>query len=93
VSGTAGLIAAHLMVEDWRATRAELAALERAEHPDITDRRGRVWIWSSGDLYHHDGLLGFPKALIADLGLPSPRLVDNPNYAGLCDVCRSEWPS
>jgi hypothetical protein len=79
-------------LDSWHAVRAELAAIERAEHPDITDGFGRVREWSGrGDTYHHDGTLAFPKRWIPDLGLPSARLALNPNYAGLCDVCRSEW--
>lgn len=39
------------LLVQWRAARAELAALEAAEHPDITDVHGRVWTWWKGDLY------------------------------------------
>lgn len=80
------------MIDEWQALRAELAALERAEHPDITDRFGRVWVWKSGDLYSHDRTLARPRDHIDQIGLPSARLADNPNYAGLCARCRSEWP-
>jgi hypothetical protein len=90
VSGVEGLNAA---IVEWRAIRAELAALERAEHPDITDRHGRVWSWWKGDLYRHDDTLAVPADLVADWGLPGARLADNPNYAGLCDICRSGWPT
>lgn len=82
------------LIADWQAARAALAAYERAEHPDLTDRYGRVWTWRGrGDLYVHDDTLAFPRDSItgAGLGLPSPRLADNPNYSKLCDICRSEW--
>lgn len=41
------------MLDEWAAARAALAEMERAEHPDITDARGRVWSWWRGDLYRH----------------------------------------
>jgi len=79
------------MIDEWWADdRPELD-----ERPDITDRHGRVWRWWGKELYCHDGLLAWPRDMIdrPDLGLPSPLLADNPNYAGLCDICRSEWPT
>jgi hypothetical protein len=82
------------LLADWHATRAELAAIERAEHPDVVDRHGRVWTWWKGDLYRHDDTLAFPLEMIqaARFGLPGPRLADNPNYRRLCETCRSRWP-
>jgi hypothetical protein len=48
----------HAVVGDlltrWTATRQVLAELEAAEHPDITDTRGRTWAWWKDDLYRHD---------------------------------------
>lgn len=80
------------LIGEWQAARAELAAIERAEHPDITDRYGRTWVWRDGDLYSHDATLAFPRDFLDRVGLPSPRLADNPNYSRLCARCRSEWP-
>lgn len=80
------------LVADWTEARRELAELERAEHPDITDRYGRVWTWLAGELYRHDETLAFPKAMIDGARLPSPDLANNPNYSKLCATCRSEWP-
>jgi hypothetical protein len=76
------------MVDEWATARAALAELERAEHPDITDRYGRVWAWKSGDIYRHDGM-AFPRALVESnaMGLPSQSALDNPNYGELCTVC------
>lgn len=79
------------LVGEWLQARAELQAVERAAHPAITDRFGRVWTWKIDDLYTHDGTLCFPSDMIASAGLPSTRCADNPNYANLCDICRSEW--
>ncbi|MFE5290186.1 hypothetical protein ACFRAQ_34905 [Nocardia sp. NPDC056611] len=80
------------MIADWRAARAELAALERAEHADITDRFGRVWTWWKGDLYRHDKGLAVPQKFLTEgwVGLPKRELKDNPNYE-LCEICKSEW--
>lgn len=79
------------LVEIWQATRAELRAIEQAEHPDLTDQFGRVWLYRSRDLYVHDGLIAATADVVASphLELPAPGLADrNPNYAGLCQVCR-----
>ncbi|MFB7919355.1 hypothetical protein [Streptomyces sp. NPDC056061] len=73
------------LIVDWQSARAELAELERAEHPDITDRHGRVWVWKSKNLYRHCGNAA-PAYMINDFGLPTQRALDNPNYE-LCDVC------
>jgi len=74
-------------INEWQRMRAELKALERAEHPDIIDHHGRTWSWKSRDLYVHDSM-AWPKSVIEDgrHGLPSPELADNPNYR-LCDIC------
>lgn len=42
------------VLAEWFAVRAELAALERAEHPDLVDAEGRRWQWWKGDLYRHE---------------------------------------
>lgn len=39
------------LISEWQTARAELAALEHAEHPNIVDVKGRVWTWWKGDLY------------------------------------------
>jgi len=85
------------LLAEWTHLRAELDATERAEHPDITDRFGRVWVWRSGDFYAHDDALCFPREWILGenghrpINLPSAQLADNPNYSGLCTICRSQW--
>ncbi|MFH8805258.1 hypothetical protein ACH4F6_37910 [Streptomyces sp. NPDC017936] len=70
------------LIDEWRTAREALAELERAEHPDITDRFGRVWTWKTGrgDIYVHDGM-AFPRAFLEDdaVGLPSQAVLDNPN--------------
>jgi hypothetical protein len=79
------------LLAGWRQLRAELRALEEAEHPPVIDRFGRVWAWVDGDLYEHDGLLAWPLDAVLDpnSGLPRPGLAqENPNYADLCAVCR-----
>ena len=76
-------------VAEWSALRDELALLERSEHPDITDRHGRVWVWAGrGDLYVHDETVAIPKAWISTWGWPSSVTDKNPNYRKLCDICR-----
>lgn len=80
------------LITRWNAARAAVQAIERAEHPDATDKYGRVWIWISGDLYRHDQL-AWPLAIITSehFGLPGPGLADNPNY-DLCAICTQDWP-
>lgn len=79
------------MLSAWSELRALAAELGAAEHPDLTDRFGRTWTWWSGDLYIHDGALAGSADQIAAWGLPEPGLAErNPNYAGLCAVCRRE---
>ena len=94
MSSADGLRVVQGLLFEWQAFRAEIAQVERDEHPSITDRFGRVWVWEFGDLYVHDDCLAFPMDWITDtvhpLGLPSPALADNPNYS-LCEICRREW--
>lgn len=73
------------LLGQWQNARAELHELERAGHPDVTDRLGRVWTWWKGDLYRHCGNAA-PKDMIGDFGLPTQAALDNPNYE-LCDTC------
>lgn len=73
------------LITSWQAARAELKALEAAEHPDITDAFGRVWVWKARDLYRHCSTAA-PADMIGHFGLPSQAALDNPNYI-LCDVC------
>lgn len=81
------------LLSTWRSLRAELRAAEEASHPDVYDGYGRRWVWKDGDLYIHDGLLAVPFDLIQSWGLPTEGLADrNPNYAGLCAICRHEQP-
>jgi hypothetical protein len=83
---------ASLLVREWQTARAALAEVERAEHPDVVDRFGRVWSWVSGDLYRHD-CLAWTLDMVHDrhCGLPPAKLADNPNYTSLCSICTSEW--
>lgn len=79
------------MLSDWQQGRAELRAIEEAEHPDITDHHGRVWVWRSGNIYAHDDTIAIPEELIATAGLPQHGLADkNSNYRRLCAICRGE---
>jgi hypothetical protein len=88
----AGLLVVRTMVSDWCAVRAELRAIEEAEHPAFTDRFGREWTWTCHDCYHHDDTLAYPRDMIERLaGLPPERLRANPNYWKLCAICRSQW--
>lgn len=57
----------------------------------ITDRFGRVWISAGRNLYTHDDTISIPRGWVQTWGLPSRKLATNPNYARLCDICRSEW--
>lgn len=80
-------------IDTWNAMREELAALERAEHPDIIDTYGRAWQWVDGDLYDHDKTLALPRDMIQGAGLPHAKLDNNPNYSRLCYICTFEWPN
>ncbi|WP_406161073.1 hypothetical protein [Streptomyces canus] len=76
------------LIANWQGARAELAEMERAEHPDVVDRFGRVWTWKGrSDTYRHCGT-ACPVDMIDDFGLPTQRALDNPNYE-LCDTCVS----
>lgn len=87
-----GVLAVRGMVAEWRALRAELRAIEEAEHPAYRDKFGRVWTWVSGDLWHHDDTLAMPLDMVEKITrLPPEKLRDNPNYWQLCDICRSRW--
>lgn len=79
------------MLDMWQRMRAELRAAEEEWHPPLRDRFGREWTWASGDLWHHDGTLAYPRDMIDGLGLPPERLRGNPNYWRLCAACRSGW--
>jgi hypothetical protein len=92
----AAVIGAHVvvgsMIEEWRALRAELRAVEEAEHPPFHDKFGRLWAWKSGDLWTHDSTLALTRGMIDDFRrLPPEKLRNNPNYWQLCDICRSQW--
>ena len=97
---TDSIAAVGKLIADWQGARAALAEIERAEHPDITDRHGRTWTWKSKDLYRHCGNAA-PAYMIDSFGLPSQQALDNPNYdlCGICldgrtrnvRKCRAEW--
>lgn len=75
------------LIVQWQKARARLAEIERLEHPDIIDGYGRVWTWCGrSDLYRHCGNAA-PARMINQFGLPSQRVLDNPNYGHLCDTC------
>lgn len=87
-----GLVVVRGMLAEWQALRRELRAIEEAEHPAFRDKFGREWTWASGDLWHHDDTLAFPRDMIDKLTrLPSEKLRGNPNYHRLCETCRSRW--
>lgn len=73
------------LINRWQTTRKMLMDTERSEHPNVTDRHGRVWVWVSKDLYRHCGN-AVPKFMIDQFGLPTQRALDNPNY-DLCSIC------
>lgn len=81
----------HQKIEEWRVLRAELRALDEAEHPPFLDKYGRRWEWKSGNLWSHDHTLAYPRDMIDGLSLPPEKLRSNPNYWQLCDICRSQW--
>lgn len=77
------------LINAWQALRKALAETEAAEHPDVTDALGRVWVWKSGDVYVHDSM-AWPLVMVASplVGWPAPGLLDNPNYRW-CPACRA----
>lgn len=88
------------MIAEWQLARRALADIDRAEHPDVTDKFGRTWTWWKGELYRHCGNAA-PEDMISHFELPTQRALDNPNYS-LCDICldgrtrnvpdcKSEW--
>jgi hypothetical protein len=83
------------LLDDWQRIRAEIRAIEELEHPPIIDRHKRKWVWKDKDLYTHDGVMAWTRDMIErpNIGLPSPHLADNPNYAALCATCRQDWPT
>jgi hypothetical protein len=80
-------------LRDWAESRALLAEVERAEHPDVTDKYGRIWAWSPGhgDIYVHDQMAWPLSSILSPTsGLPSAELRSNSNYS-LCDICTQLW--
>jgi hypothetical protein len=81
-------------LDEWTAARAELAAIEATEHPDVIDIHGRAWTWipGPGDLYRHDCMAWPLEAVTSpNVRLPLPYLAGDPNYSTLCGVCRQNW--
>lgn len=79
------------LIGEWQDARAQLSELGRAEHPDIVDGYDRTWTWKPGhgDVYVHDGM-AFPGDWLKEpgrIGLPSQKVLDNPNYGELCATC------
>jgi len=76
------------LIDEWFAARAAIHATEKAEHPDVTDALGRVWVWSQGDLYRHDSMC-WPLAATTNpnIGWPHRAVLDNPNYQW-CETCK-----
>ena len=79
------------LIDEWQQLRAEMRAIEVAEHPPITDKYGRVWTWKDRDLYVHDQL-AFTADMVRSerVGLPKAMLRDSPNYR-LCGICTQSW--
>jgi hypothetical protein len=92
VSNQAARNAVGALIDEWLAGREALREIERAEHPDITDTLGRVWVWWKGDLYTHDGM-AWPQEFVAksNVSRPSQHALDNPNYQW-CASCKRESP-
>ena len=69
------------------------SSLPNTAHPNKADRFGRVWVGHHGDTYIHDGAISCPENLVMSpsMQLPNRKLRGNPNYAGLCEICKSEW--
>lgn len=88
----AGVLHVRALLAEWQELRAEMRALEEAEHPPFLDKFGREWTWWKGDLWHHDNTSACTRDMIDRIAtLPPERLRDNPNYHKLCGICRSQW--
>lgn len=82
-------------VNEWQDLRRQVVEDERHEHPPITDKFGRVWVWKRHDLYTHDDTLALPGEWLraGRVDLPRPGLADvNPNYQRLCAICNRSAP-
>lgn len=78
-----------VLLDRWHAARAELRALEVAEHPPIIDKFGREWTWKDENLYTHDSM-AWPATIFDgpdSYGLPKASALNNPNYV-FCDTCK-----
>lgn len=75
------------LIASWQQSRQALRAIEKAEHPNVTDVFGRVWEWKSKDIYTHDGM-AWPLDHVTNekIGLPSKQALENPNYQW-CSTC------
>lgn len=75
------------LIASWQESRRALRAIEEAEHLDVTDALGRVWVWWKGELYCHDGM-AWPLGHVTDprIGWPSKEALQNPNYQW-CSIC------
>jgi len=80
------------LLADWHAARAELAAIERAEHPDLVDKFGRTWTWWKGTgetaLYRHCQM-AWTRDMVADGNFSLPRQP----YADMCPICKGDDPA
>lgn len=98
IRAAAGRILVAATVAEWQRLRAQIAEIERAEHPDITDSYGRVWTWFAGEqrlkysdeLYVHCGMVASTDpdsgVYLHRHGLPTQAALDNQNYE-LCEIC------
>lgn len=80
------------LVDEWIQARADLRAMDEAEHPPISDKFGRDWTWTTASVYVHDQM-AWTEGMIrsGQFGLPrADRLRDNPNY-DLCSICTADW--
>jgi hypothetical protein len=81
-------VIAQMLLTGWTAARAELAEIEKSEHPDIVDPLGRIWTWKSRDIYTHDSTLAFPAEMArTSCHVPADSVLSNPNYSRLCSIC------
>jgi hypothetical protein len=76
-----------VLLASWQQSRAALRVIEEAEHPDVTDAFGRVWVWKDKDLYTHDGM-AWPLGHVTNkkMSLPTDQALQNPNYQW-CSIC------